>query len=115
MSADVAAGSLSFKKVSLALESRAAMLHERRVLPALVLLLALVAGTAIGTLCHHHGQDPTADCAICHTGHAAVVEPGSSHWLPGFEPLGRSLLPEEPSSVTGPAARRTPSRAPPFA
>jgi hypothetical protein len=91
------------------------MLHGRRVLLTFALLLALVAGTAIGTICHHHGQDPTADCAVCHTGHAAVVEPGSGHWLQGFELVGACLLPEEPLSVPGPAVRRTSSRAPPSA
>jgi hypothetical protein len=83
----------------------------RLVLP--IALLALVIGTTLGGIWHHHVNAPADNCPICHLNHQAL-EPAPVS-IRVCTPLTAESRPEpqQDNFAPHPAIRRIPVRGPP--
>jgi hypothetical protein len=83
----------------------------RLVLP--IALLALVVGTTLGGIWHHHANAPADTCPICHLSHQAIAPSPISIRVGVPAPRGFGPEPERHDFTSRLAARRLPARAPP--
>jgi hypothetical protein len=78
-----------------------------------IALLALVIGTTVGELWHHHANFSPGTCPICHVSHQAIEAPEASARATILVPTGPGPEPERYSFTPSSAARHIAARAPP--
>ncbi|MGB9030870.1 MAG: hypothetical protein WCC27_12185 [Acidobacteriaceae bacterium] len=79
-----------------------------------IAVLALVIGTTLGDVCHHHDANTTPEnCPICHLSHQAVESALPSVRVEILISEGLALEPQEVSSISNLVAPQVPARAPP--
>jgi hypothetical protein len=80
----------------------------------LIAVLALVIGTTLGDLFHHHDASNSPEsCPICHLSHQAVESAVPSVRVEILVPEGRALEPQEAAPIPSLVTPQIPVRAPP--
>jgi hypothetical protein len=79
----------------------------------LVALLALLIGTTLGVVCHHHATSCPDACPICHLSHQAIEQASTSARVCALIAAGSAPEPRHHRSTVGPVVRHIPARAPP--
>ncbi|MGA7521839.1 MAG: hypothetical protein WBW84_05125 [Acidobacteriaceae bacterium] len=79
-----------------------------------IAVLALIIGTTLGEVCHHHDLNTTPEnCPICHLSHQAVQPAAASVRAEILIPEGRGPEPLEAAFVLRLVTPQVPARAPP--
>ena len=78
-----------------------------------IALLALVIGSTLGGIWHHHANAPADTCPICHLSHQAIAPPPTIIGVGIPAPRGPGPEPQRDNFTPTPTARRLPARAPP--
>jgi hypothetical protein len=78
-----------------------------------VALLALLIGTTLGGVWHHHASSSSDNCPICHLSHQAIEPALASARVSVLIATGRAPEPKRLSFTEAKSARHVPARAPP--
>ena len=78
-----------------------------------IALLALVIGTTLGEVWHHHANSLPDTCPICQLSHQAIETPLATARVYILVPTGPGPEPQHYNFTPSPAARHIPVRGPP--
>jgi hypothetical protein len=78
-----------------------------------IALLALMIGTTVGEVRHHHANFSPGPCPICHVSHQAIEPPVASARATILVPTGPGPEPQRYIFIASPAERHIAARAPP--
>ncbi|MEO6805396.1 MAG: hypothetical protein ABI286_09765 [Edaphobacter sp.] len=78
-----------------------------------IVLVALLLGTMVGEIGHHHANYSATTCPICHVSHQAIEPPVADARAMVLVPMGPGPEPQRYHFIPSPAARHIAARAPP--
>lgn len=91
------------------------MSYQRRIwcLVFPIALLALVMGTTLGMVWHHHVNSSADTCPICHLSHQAIEPTVANVHIYALVPTGTGPEPQHIGFTPSSIPRHIPARAPP--